>query len=385
MSAPPAFSRASRRFPTRRTGVLAALVTMTLGVGACSSSDPDTDYVSQVTQDVTSDLTTGDGQGTWPRTVPSIIVTDSADDANGSDGGGSDGNDGGIGTVTRQVEKVEIPAEPTRIVSTSAPLTAALLTIGAPVVASVGDSSGSTDTDTGGFPDRWSRKAAEASVFPLGSDGADPDAVAAQEPDLILVSASDQDQTLPQLTSLRAIAPTVVIDDSVADWIRITDTVGDITGRESAARAAVRRYQDRLTEVKDRITGPDHPVGCVEVAADGETVRILTADSGQGRILSDLGWQIDQPDSAAVTLSTGIRPGVLTVTDGDLSDALTSATVLAVVDGQSATSALSTAPVLGTLTAAADDRVFTLDSDVARIDFFSALSLLAQIEALFAT
>ncbi|MFR4189711.1 MAG: Fe2+-enterobactin ABC transporter substrate-binding protein, partial [Corynebacterium variabile] len=109
---------------SRAVAAVAAATALTLGLAACSDDDDsDTDTSASASADGSdSDSDSEDSedadQGTWPRTVDSLVIDN--------------------GQPTGDTEEVEIPAKPEKIVSTSVTLTGTLLAVDAPVIASGG-------------------------------------------------------------------------------------------------------------------------------------------------------------------------------------------------------------------------------------------------------
>ncbi|STV38973.1 Ferric enterobactin-binding periplasmic protein FepB [Klebsiella pneumoniae] len=83
-----------------------------------------------------------------------------------------------------------LPSQPLRIVSTSVTLTGSLLAIDAPVVASGATTPNNRVADSQGFLRQWSEVAKARKLARLYIGEPSAEAVAAQMPDLILVSAT---------------------------------------------------------------------------------------------------------------------------------------------------------------------------------------------------
>ncbi|SPX56338.1 Ferric enterobactin-binding periplasmic protein FepB [Klebsiella pneumoniae] len=105
-----------------------------------------------------------------------------------------------------------LPSQPLRIVSTSVTLTGSLLAIDAPVVASGATTPNNRVADSQGFLRQWSEVAKARKLARLYIGEPSAEAVAAQMPDLILVSATGGDSALPLYDQLKTIAPTLVIN-----------------------------------------------------------------------------------------------------------------------------------------------------------------------------
>ena len=103
-----------------------------------------------------------------------------------------------------------LESQPQRIVSTSVTLTGSLLAIDAPVIASGATTPNNRVADDQGFLRQWS-KVAKRNANCNGSISAKPsaEAVAAQMPDLILISATGGDSALALYDQLSTIAPNI--------------------------------------------------------------------------------------------------------------------------------------------------------------------------------
>ena len=97
-------------------------------------------------------------------------------------------------TDSRGVHTLE--SKPTRIVSTSVTLTGSLLAIDAPVVASGATTPNNRVADAQGFLRQWGDIAKQRKVARLYIGEPSAEAVAAQMPDLILISATGGDSAL---------------------------------------------------------------------------------------------------------------------------------------------------------------------------------------------
>lgn len=367
------------RSPRRRTrAAVAATATataLTLGLAACSDDDSDADSTPSATStssqgaDGSSDPSQGstDDKGTWPRSVDSLVVRD--------------------GKATPQTEKVEIPARPERIVSTSVTLTGTLLAVDAPVIASGGAKVGPTSDDKGFFK-QWAQKADEKGVESLWQLEPDTERVARADPDLILVSARGADVATAQYEELKKIGvPVIVVDYANQQWTDLTAEIGEITGHEAEAAEATKTYKDRVEEVKSSIDTPEQPVNVVLPATDGG-LNYMTGESAQGRIINDLGWELSVPGDG-VARSDGDYAGredVRQVTAENGDKGLVGRTVLGInVDGTTpVVDKLKENPLLAGTYAVKNNRVFELGPSAFRVDYFSAMEILDEIEKFFA-
>ena len=119
-----------------------------------------------------------------------------------------------------------LPSQPLRIVSTSVTLTGSLLAIDAPVVASGATTPNNRVADSQGFLRQWSEVAKARKLARLYIGEPSAEAVAAQMPDLILVSATGGDSALPLYDQLKTIAPTLVINYDDKSWQTLLTQLG---------------------------------------------------------------------------------------------------------------------------------------------------------------
>ncbi len=111
-----------------------------------------------------------------------------------------------------------LESQPQRIVSTSVTLTGSLLAINAPVIASGATTPNNRVADDQGFLRQWSKVAKERKLQRLYIGEPSAEAVAAQMPDLILISATGGDSALALYDQLSTIAPTLIINYDDKSW-----------------------------------------------------------------------------------------------------------------------------------------------------------------------
>ncbi|WP_420098780.1 Fe2+-enterobactin ABC transporter substrate-binding protein [Corynebacterium sp.] len=356
--------------PTLRRRIVGTLVASGVAVSLVACSSDDDSSSSEATGPASetaaeSSESSSESQGEWPRTVDSIAVDN--------------------GQPTDRTDEVEIPAKPERIVSTSVTLTGSLLSIDAPVIASGAASPGPTSDDKGFFS-QWAEVADERGVKEVGQLEPDFEKIAAEDPDLIIVSAFGADAAPDLAERLQDLAPTVVLDYSDKDWTEVTTQLGEITGHEEEADAAVQEFTDRAAEVADNIEEPEQPVQFILPAQDGG-VNFMTGESAQGRILEELGWDLDVPGDDLVRKDGNFagRTDVVQVTDENLDKALTGKTVFATNADESKPikEVLEEKPTARNAYAVENDRIFEFGGETFRIDFYSAMYMLDKIEEYF--
>ncbi|VTN26251.1 Ferric enterobactin-binding periplasmic protein FepB [Klebsiella pneumoniae] len=146
-----------------------------------------------------------------------------------------------------------LPSQPLRIVSTSVTLTGSLLAIDAPVVASGATTPNNRVADSQGFLRQWSEVAKARKLARLYIGEPSAEAVAAQMPDLILVSRDRR--------RLRPAAVRSALKPSPRRWsstmtIKAGKTLltqlGQITGHEQQASARIADFNKQLVSLKEK-------------------------------------------------------------------------------------------------------------------------------------
>ena len=83
--------------------------------------------------------------------------------------------------------------------------------------------------------------------------------MAAEAPDLILVSAAGNDSALRLVDQLKAIAPVLVVGYDNRSWQQVVELLGQATGREDAADGVVDRCRvARRDDGDDAVGGSPH-------------------------------------------------------------------------------------------------------------------------------
>lgn len=352
----------------RRPRGAAALTALALATGltACSGSADNEDATAG-----------GGGDGAWPRTVSSLAVKNHHLDCTDQ-----------LDISTCATEEVEIPEQPQRIVSTAVGLTGTLLAVDAPVVATGGATTGSTADNEEGFFNQWADEARAKGVESLWQLSPDLEKLVNADPDLILVAANGQDSAVAGIEKIQAIGvPVIVIDYVNMDWTDLTTEIGEITGREADAAARIDEFTQRVDEVKANIAVPEQPVSLVLPSADKSgNANYMTAESPQGRVAAQLGWELTVPDDVARTDGPFAgRPDVKQVTAENQDKAFTGHTVLAVDSGigEDPAEYLKGLPILQDTYAVKNDRVFSMPPELFRMDYYSAMMMLNRIDELF--
>lgn len=284
---------------------------------------------------------------------------------------------GATGTVTLNLA-------PQRIVSTSVTLTGSLLAIDAPVIASGATAPKSRLADDQGFFRQWGEVAKQRQVKRLYIGEPSAEAIAAEAPDLIIVSATGNDSALKLVSQLSAIAPTLVVNYDDKSWQDVVTLLGHATGHEAQAAQRVKEFDDREAALKHALTLPPQPVSAMVWNGDGRAVNLWTAESAQGKLLLQLGFTLAQPPVGTQQgHSMGQRKDIIQLSGENLAASLASNTFLLFAgDDKTAQSVLSN-PFLAQNAAVSGKQVYALGIDTFRLDYYSASNLLTRLHQLF--
>lgn len=103
------------------------------------------------------------------------------------------------------------------------------------------------------------------------------EAVAAQMPDLILISATGGDSALALYDQLSTIAPTLIINYDDKSWQSLLTQLGEITGHEKQAAERIAQFDKQLAAAKEQIKLPPQPVTAIVYTA---AARCQSLDAG---------------------------------------------------------------------------------------------------------
>lgn len=284
-------------------------------------------------------------------------------------------------TDSRGVHTLE--KAPQRIVSTSVTLTGSLLAIDAPVVASGATSPGNRVADDQGFLRQWGDIAKARHVERLYIGEPNAEAVAAQMPDLILVSATGGDSAQALYEQFSAIAPTLIINYDDKSWQALLTQLGEITGHEKQAAARIAQFDQQLAQAKAQMTLPPQPVSALVYNPAAHGANLWTAESAQGKLLGQLGFTLAPPPDAHGLTSMGKRHDIIQLGGENLAAGLNGETLFLFAADDKDAAALMRDPLLAHLPAVKNKRVYALGTETFRLDYYSASLLLKRLEALF--
>ena len=285
-------------------------------------------------------------------------------------------------TDSRGVHTLE--SKPTRIVSTSVTLTGSLLAIDAPVVASGATTPNNRVADGQGFLRQWGDMAKQRKVARLYIGEPSAEAVAAQMPDLILISATGGDSALALYDQLSAIAPTLIINYDDKSWQALLTQLGAITGHEKQAAGRIAAFDKQLAQVKQQMTLPPQPVNAIVYTAAAHSANLWTAESAQGKLLHQLGFTLaDLPAGLQTSTSQGKRHDIIQLGGENLATGLNGEGLFVFAGDEKDVAAIYANPLLAHLPSVKNKRVWALGTETFRLDYYSAMLVLQRLNAMF--
>ncbi|WP_446717700.1 Fe2+-enterobactin ABC transporter substrate-binding protein [Erwinia sp. OLCASP19] len=287
-------------------------------------------------------------------------------------------------TDSRGIHTLQQP--PKRIVSTSVTLTGSLLAIDAPVIASGATTPNNRVADDQGFLRQWGKVAKARKLTRLYIGEPSAEAVAAQMPDLILVSATGGDSALALYDQLSQIAPTIIVNYGDESWQALLTRLGTITGQEKQAAARIARFNQRLSEVKQHITLPPQPVSALVYTAAAHSANLWTPQSAQGKLLQQLGMTLATlPASLHGGHSQGKRSDIIQLGGENLAAGLNGRSLFLFAGDNKDAEAIYANPLLADLPAVKQKHIYALGSETFRLDYYSAMLILERVNTLLAT
>lgn len=285
-------------------------------------------------------------------------------------------------TDSRGVHTLE--HQPTRIVSTSVTLTGSLLAIDAPVIASGATTPNNRVADDQGFLRQWGEVAKARKLTRLYIGEPSAEAVAAQMPDLILISATGGDSALALYDQLSTIAPTLIVNYDDKSWQALLTELGAMTGHEQQAARRIAEFAKKQARVKQQITLPPQPVSAVVYTAAAHSANLWTSESAQGQFLQQLGFtQAALPAGLHASQSQGKRHDIIQLGGENLAAGLNGESLFLFAGDQKDVDAIYANPLLAHLPAVKNKHVYALGTETFRLDYYSAMRVLERLTALF--
>ncbi|ODT71093.1 MAG: preprotein translocase YidC [Pelagibacterium sp. SCN 63-23] len=180
---------------------------------------------------------------------------------------------------------VEIPAEPLRIVSLhDLSITVPLLELGVMPVGSHGRTSAEGEPFIRSSNVLTGVDFGNSDITFVGNLPADIEAVAALDPDIILTTPW---QTA-DVAQLAAIAPTIVLDETVRGDFGIYDALAELTGTEERLTVLRARYKGQIAQIRRLIDTENVSVNVIQ-GVDGQVLSWHTYGA-LGKVLRDAGF-----------------------------------------------------------------------------------------------
>lgn len=265
----------------------------------------------------------------------------------------------------------EILAQPKRILSTSVSITGTLLAIDAPVVASGSAGNGS-------YFAQWSAVATERgvdNVWPAGS--VDLEAAYATEPDLIIVSTSGADSAMAQLSVLQLVAPTIVLDYGGQTWQELALEIGEATGLEEQVAAVIADFDAQVAAAAASITVPAGTANIISYNGAGSENPIARVGGPHAELIGALGFTVEDPP-LEWHAQASVRSDFVWAAFERLPE-LTSETTFLLRFGDAQIEPFVAEPVLANLPSIRAGQVYGLGVNSFRIDYYSALEIVANV------
>ena len=203
-------------------------------------------------------------------------------------------------SVAHQYGETVIEVEPQRIVTVGLIEQDALLALGVVPTATTDWFGGHPGSIFPWATERLEQMGAEPPASLGESTSINAEAVAAQEPDLILAVYSAI--TEAEYETLSAIAPTIAPPEGLTDfgvpWQDLTLTVGRAIGRADQAEAVVADVEDQVAAAV--AAHPEFEGAEALMATPYEGVYVYGPEDVRGRFLSSLGFELP-PDLAEIT------------------------------------------------------------------------------------
>ena len=275
-----------------------------------------------------------------------------------------------------------VQPQPKRIVSTSPSVTGILLAMDAPLVASAATTP-SRISDAKGFFTQWADVADQRGVEVLYKNLVfDLEAVVGQNPDLLVVSATGADSVIQHQAELHAQGiDTVVLNYANHSWQELARQLGEASGLQAQAQAAIERFDAYAAQAAAGITPPSGTVSIVGYNLGG-SYSIARLNSPHAHVLRALGFDVaglPQALEGQVKRSSDVD----FISRENLSAAITGDTVFLLGGSDRDVQALLADPVLANLPAVMHKRVYALGPSSFRIDYYSGREMIDAVTRVY--
>lgn len=286
-------------------------------------------------------------------------------------------------TIVHEKGELVLAERPEVILSTTPSVTGTLLSIAAPVAASAATTP-SPISDDKGFFSQWAAVADERGVGVLYPNlEFDLEAIVAADPDLVIVSTSGADSVLEHYDELVAQGiPTLVVNYSNKTWQELAVILGQATGLEAEAEAAIDTFNTYAAEAAAKITPPAGGASIVSFNGAGGDSAVGKLTGPHAQLFKALG--IDVVDAPAeLDTSAQARSDFSFVTLENLSAAIGGESVFLLSGTPSTVEAFLSEPTLANLPAVVSKRVYPLGPTSFRLDYFSGIELIDTLVGIF--
>ncbi|HJC61836.1 MAG TPA: ABC transporter substrate-binding protein [Candidatus Dietzia intestinigallinarum] len=282
--------------------------------------------------------------------------------------------------------EVEVPADPERVVVLNYALVGYLYELDVPVTATIPEDASQA---SGEFSEMWGDHPAEdgTQFLPWSADGFDLEAILATDPDLIVAGGWGFPgfQAEEAYEDLSAIAPTVLVDRSYADWRDQAEFLAvDVFDDRAGFDEMVSTYEDRVAEVAGSIEVPPQPTSFISVTADGAPY-LLFEGTGLPVMFDELGFRTN--DLVAQYDLAPYQPGgdMAELSTEQLGQIVDSETLFIMGFNADTTSVaeLTDSPAWRNLPAFVNGNAYDLPYWALRHDYNEALALLDMVQTEF--
>lgn len=181
--------------------------------------------------------------------------------------------------------EVEVPVDPQRIVSMhDSSLTTPLLELGIMPVGSFSRVDGAGNAFMRGTATLSGVSFENSPIRPIGGMEADIEAIAALDPDLIIMSPFT---TTPR-EQLESIAPTVLVEDNMRGELATFEDLAELTNRQGQLQLLKDRYANQIEQLK-QVIGDRELSASVFLVHSGE-VQVWHTYGVIGKVLRDAGF-----------------------------------------------------------------------------------------------
>lgn len=239
-------------------------------------------------------------------------------------------------------------------------------------------------TNDQGFFSQWADLADEQGVDVLYPDlEFDLEALIAADPDLVVISTSGADSVADHYDEISELFPTVAYDYSDSDWQDLAVDLGEATGLEDEAQAAIDDFDAYVTDAAEQINAPEGEVSIVSYNGPGKDQGIAKVTGAQAQLLEQLGLSIAEAP-ANLDTSEQERSDFAFVSFENLSQAISGDTVFLISADDAKVQEFLAEPVLANLPAVEKGQVYPLGPTSFRIDPYSGRQVVDAVVAALA-